>query len=107
MPCRLATAAIGSRSASRRIATTCSSVNLDLRMLPSESEGSLSSNPWSEITGAGQEACCAAGDIRYGPAKARDRAPTHCEAEAGGAEPFSIKSRPAGGTRYWQLQLLQ
>src|ERR1700704_5625440 len=52
MPYRLATIGIGSRSASRRITTICSSVNLDLRMLPSESEGSLSSNGWSEITGA-------------------------------------------------------
>jgi len=51
---RLATAAIGSRSASRRIATICSSVNLDLRMLSSDSEGSLSSNRWSENPGAGQ-----------------------------------------------------
>src|SRR5260221_6730332 len=54
MPCRLATIGIGSRSASRRIITICSSENFDLRMLPSESEGSLSSNGWSEITGAGQ-----------------------------------------------------
>src|ERR1700687_1880944 len=54
MPCRLATIGIGSRSASRRIITICSSENLDLRMLPSESEGSLSSNAWSEITGADQ-----------------------------------------------------
>ena len=50
-PCRFATTAIGSRSPRRRIATTCSSVNFDLRMLPSDSEGSLSTNrmarkPW-------------------------------------------------------------
>jgi hypothetical protein len=43
-PCRFATTAIGSRSARRRIARTCSSVNFDLRMLPSDSEGSLSTN---------------------------------------------------------------
>src|SRR5262249_6703957 len=48
------TTAIGSRSASRRIATICSSVNLVLRMLPSIKEGSLSTNPWSENPGAGQ-----------------------------------------------------
>ncbi len=46
-----ATEAIGSRSASRRIATICSSVNLLLRIFPSGSEGSVSSslrskNPW-------------------------------------------------------------
>ena len=35
------------------IATTCSSVNLDLRMLPSFKEGSLSTNQWSENPGAG------------------------------------------------------
>ena len=31
MPCRLATIGIGSQSASRRITTICSSLNLDLR----------------------------------------------------------------------------
>jgi hypothetical protein len=34
----------GSRPASRKIATICSSVNRDLRMLPSFKEGSLSTN---------------------------------------------------------------
>src|SRR5262249_40016348 len=51
--CRFAVIATPSRSASRRIATICSSVNRDLRMLPSESEGSLSTNLWSENPGAG------------------------------------------------------
>src|SRR5580692_9818585 len=54
MPCRLATAATGSRSASRMIATICSSVNLDFRIAPSESGASLSRNQWSEIPQAGQ-----------------------------------------------------
>ena len=40
--------------ASRRIATICSSVNLDLRIDPSDSEGSLSSISWSENPEAGQ-----------------------------------------------------
>src|SRR5205823_9811994 len=52
-PCRLATAETGSRSASRMIATICSSVNRPLRIAPSESGASLSRNPWSEIPGAG------------------------------------------------------
>src|SRR5207344_559801 len=38
MPCRLATAATGSRSASRMIATICSSENRPFRIAPSESE---------------------------------------------------------------------
>ena len=46
-PCRCA------RSPRRRIATTCSSVNFDLRMLPSDSEGSLSTNRMAENPGVG------------------------------------------------------
>jgi putative tryptophan/tyrosine transport system substrate-binding protein len=44
----------GSRSASRMIATICSSVKRALRIAPSESGASLSRNSWSEIPGAGQ-----------------------------------------------------
>src|SRR5215211_3263305 len=54
MPCRLATPATGSRSASRMIATICSSVKRALRIAPSESGASLSRNQWSEIPRAGQ-----------------------------------------------------
>ncbi len=39
--------------ASRSIATICSSVNLLFRIYPSDSEGSLSINGWSEKPGAG------------------------------------------------------
>src|SRR6188508_1386925 len=55
MPCRLATAATGSRSASRMIATICSSVNRPFRIAPSESGASLSTNRWPENPGAGQD----------------------------------------------------
>ena len=51
MPCRLATAATGSRSASRMIATICSSENRPFRIAPSESGASL--NRWSENPRAG------------------------------------------------------
>src|SRR5262249_32933927 len=54
MPCRLATAATGSRSASRMIATICSSVKRALRIAPSEPGASLSRNRRSEIPGADQ-----------------------------------------------------
>src|SRR6185295_7930023 len=54
MPCRLATAATGSRSASRMIATICSSENRPFRIAPSESGASLSTYRWSENPGAGQ-----------------------------------------------------
>src|SRR4029079_2623274 len=53
MPCRLATAATGSRSASRMIATICSSENRPFRIAPSESGASLSTYRWSENPGAG------------------------------------------------------
>src|SRR4249919_1312653 len=56
MPYRLATAATGSRSASRMIATICSSVNRPFRIAPSESGASLSTNRRSENPGAGHEA---------------------------------------------------
>ncbi len=55
LKCFFATEAIGSRSASRRIATICSSVNLDLRICPSVPAGSLSSYPWFEKPGAGHD----------------------------------------------------
>src|SRR6476646_6522095 len=53
MPCRLATAATGSRSASRMIATICSSENRPFRIAPSESGASLSTYRWSENPRAG------------------------------------------------------
>jgi hypothetical protein len=46
--CRFATAGTPSRSASRMTATICSSVNLDLRMLPLFPGAGLSRNRWSE-----------------------------------------------------------
>src|ERR1700726_4669405 len=55
MPCRFATAATGSRSASRMIATICSSVNRPFRIAPSESGASLSTNRRSEHPEAGQD----------------------------------------------------
>src|SRR6188768_2437342 len=54
MPCRLATAATGSRSPSRMIATICSSEKRPFRIAPSESGASLSTYRWSENPGAGQ-----------------------------------------------------
>jgi hypothetical protein len=44
-------AATDPRSASRRIATICSSVNLPLRIPASDSGGSLSTQNWSEKSG--------------------------------------------------------
>src|SRR5215218_3290862 len=55
MPCRLATAETGSRSASRMIATICSSENRPFRIAPSESGASLSTYRWSENLGAGHQ----------------------------------------------------
>jgi hypothetical protein len=49
----LATTATGSRSASRMIATICSSVKRTLRIAPSESGASLSTYRWVENPGAG------------------------------------------------------
>jgi hypothetical protein len=43
----------GSRSASRMIATICSSVNRPFRMAPSESGASLSTNRWPEYPATG------------------------------------------------------
>src|SRR6187200_325711 len=54
MPCRLATAATGSRSPSRMIATICSSEKRPFRIAPSESGASLSTYRWSENPGAPQ-----------------------------------------------------
>src|SRR5215203_5150230 len=51
MPCRLATPATGSRSASRMIATICSSVKRALRIAPSESGASLSRKVSHVISG--------------------------------------------------------
>ncbi|MGD9817026.1 MAG: hypothetical protein AB7F85_16390, partial [Hyphomonadaceae bacterium] len=60
-------------SASRRIATICSSVNLDLRMaLPPTHGGSLSTNPWPEITRAGHYFLCVAAVPEPSPEKSID-----------------------------------
>jgi hypothetical protein len=53
-PCRFATSGNGALSASRRIFTICSSVNLLLRIAPPSPEGMLSRFSWSENRQAGQ-----------------------------------------------------
>src|ERR1051326_612258 len=56
MPCFLAISGTGFSSASRRIATICSSVNRVFFMAPSGSEGAiLSSFKWSEKRQAGHD----------------------------------------------------
>src|SRR5712671_5102765 len=87
MPCRLDTVDTGSRSASRMIATICSSVKRAFRIAPSESGASLSTYRWSENLGAGHpvhvgqltETCLASvmvGFPTHSPSLALARLPT-------------------------------